>query len=134
MNTYHESELPHPKGKTSQPPPPLWIDLPNHKGVQTLGILCLVFGIISIFTFIWPVPFTFGIIALVLGTKARKLHEAEPDAYREESVAKVNRGRKLAIVGMILSGVSLMITLFFFVLFFLFGIEAGMAPFMYTLF
>lgn len=73
-------------------------DLPNHTGVLVLGIisiaLCWCYGVIGI---------TCGIIAVVMGNKALKLYNENPNVYSEKSYKNANAGRICAIIGLCLS-------------------------------
>ena len=72
--------------------------LPNATGVLVLGILSIVFC--------WCYGFigaALGIIALVLATKANKLHQASPDAYSQSSYKNMKAGKVCAIIGLCLS-------------------------------
>jgi hypothetical protein len=73
-------------------------DLPNHIGILVLGIisiaLCWCYGIIGL---------TCGIIALVMGNKAMRMHADNPDMYSEKSYKNAKAGRICAIIGTSLS-------------------------------
>ena len=73
--------------------------------------LILVFGILSILTCCCYVilGLIFGIVALVLAKKAKKVYLAEPDIYR--GYGNVKTGRILAIIGIILSLLYLIATI-----------------------
>ena len=65
--------------------------------------LILVFGIISIVTCCCYgiIGLIFGIIALVLASKATKLYAANPDLYSDYNNVKI--GKILAIIGLVLN-------------------------------
>ena len=70
--------------------------------------LILVFGIISIVTccFYGIIGLIFGIIALVLASKATKLYAANPDLYSDYNNVKI--GKILAIIGLVLNAIYLL--------------------------
>lgn len=69
--------------------------------------LILVFGIISIVTCCCYgiIGLIFGIIALVLASKATKLYAANPDLYSDYNNVKI--GKILAIIGLVLNAIYL---------------------------
>lgn len=77
--------------------------------------LILVFGILSILTCCcWGIlGLIFGIVALVMAKKAREIYIAEPELYK--GYGNVKTGRILAIIGIILSVIYLLLTIFAFV-------------------
>lgn len=90
--------------------------LPYSTAVLVLGIMsivsCWIQGIIGVIL---------GIIALVLSGKSRQFYEANPSLYSETSLKNVNAGRVCAIVGISLSGLFLLIIIFWLLLFGLTG-------------
>ncbi|GFZ75867.1 hypothetical protein GCM10011531_00420 [Aquaticitalea lipolytica] len=70
--------------------------------------LILVFGIISIVTCCCYgiIGLIFGIIALVLASKATKLYAANPDLYSDYNNVKI--GKILAIIGLVLNAIYLL--------------------------
>ena len=70
--------------------------------------LILVFGIISIVTCCCYgiIGLIFGIIALVLASKATKLYAANPDLYSDYNSVKI--GKILAIIGLVLNAIYLL--------------------------
>jgi len=70
--------------------------------------LILVFGIISIVTCCCYgiIGLIFGIIALVLASKATKLYVANPDLYSDYNNVKI--GKILAIIGLVLNAIYLL--------------------------
>ncbi len=90
-------------------------NLPNATAVLVLGILsilsCCCYGIIGL---------VFGAVALFLAQKDLKLYKENPELYLNFS--NLNIGRILAIIGVVLSAV----TLFFFI--YMYGVvgEEGM--------
>ena len=81
---------------------------------QTLpnSTLILVFGILSILTCCCygVLGLIFGIIALVLAKRAREVYAAEPELYTGYS--NVKTGRILSIIGIVLSSIYLLLTIF----------------------
>lgn len=80
---------------------------------QTLpnSTLILVFGILSILTCCCYgiIGLIFGIIALVMAKKAKKIYLAEPELYKGYN--NVKTGKILAIIGIILSTIYLVGTI-----------------------
>lgn len=80
---------------------------------QTLpnSTMILVFGILSILTCCCygVIGLIFGIIALVMAGKAKRIYLAEPDLYRGYN--NVKTGRILAIIGIVLSALYLIFTI-----------------------
>ncbi len=78
--------------------------LPNADGILALGIIsivgCFCYGVVGIVT---------GIISLVMWSSASKLYEANPEAYTLASYKNANAGRICATIGLIMSGLSLII-------------------------
>lgn len=76
-------------------------NLPNATAVIILGILsiltCCCFGIIGLI---------FGIIALFLAKKDMKTYRENPELYANYS--NLNTGRIIAIIGVVLSGLTLL--------------------------
>jgi len=72
--------------------------LPNANAVLVLGILSLVFcwcyGIIGLIL---------GIISLVLAGSSRRIYQANPENYDENSYKNLNTGRICAIIGICIS-------------------------------
>ena len=70
--------------------------------------LILVFGIISIVTCCCYgiIGLIFGIIALVLASKATKLYAANPDLYSDYNNVKI--GKIQAIIGLVLNAIYLL--------------------------
>lgn len=78
-------------------------DLPDGGGILTLGILSIVLaGLIGLIL---------GIIALSKSKRPLELYAEDPAAYTESSVSRVKSGRVCAIIGVSLSGVSILIIL-----------------------
>jgi uncharacterized membrane protein YuzA (DUF378 family) len=82
--------------------------LPNATAVLILGIFsiltCCCYGVVGL---------ALGIVALVLAKKDIALYKADPELYSDYS--NLNTGRILAIIGIVLSAIYLLITLFSFV-------------------
>jgi uncharacterized protein YacL len=91
--------------------------LPNSTAVLILGILsiivCCFFGLIM------------AIIALVMASKGKALYEANPGKYSETSYSNMKAGRICAIVGLIL---SLIVTLYYFILIAIVGAAFSLIP------
>lgn len=83
------------------------LDLPN-------GTTSLVLGILSIsMCYCWgTVGLVLAIIGLSLGVKAVSLYNANPGVYSEGSYKNANSGKICSIIGLILSAVSLLSTIF----------------------
>ncbi|MGC6430576.1 MAG: CCC motif membrane protein [Jejuia sp.] len=73
--------------------------------------LILVFGILSILTCCCYgiVGLILGIVAIVLAKKATKVYAADPDAY--SGFQNVKTGKVLGIIGIILSGIYLLFSI-----------------------
>ncbi len=76
----------------------------------------LVLGIFSIVTswccgFIAVVGLVLGIVALVLASKATTIYQENPERYTENSFKNVNAGKICAIIGIVISGVLILIGL-----------------------
>ncbi|RTY95205.1 CCC motif membrane protein [Flavobacterium sp. GT3R68] len=80
-------------------------NLPNATAVLILGICsiltCCCYGIVGL---------VFGIIALVLAGKDMKLYRAEPELY--SNYQNLNIGKILAIIGIVLSSIYLLFTVY----------------------
>lgn len=90
--------------------------LPNATAVLVLGILsiltCCCYGVVGLIL---------GIIALVLAKKDKALYELNPQAYSNYN--NLNIGRILAIVGIVLSVLYLIMTIWMFATFGLEGMQ-----------
>lgn len=79
--------------------------LPNATAVLVLGILsivtCCCWGIIGLIL---------GIVALVLAKKDLELYQQQPELYSNYS--NINTGRILAIIGIVLSSIYLIWTIY----------------------
>ena len=82
--------------------------LPNATGVLVLGIcslaLCWCYGIVGIIL---------GIIALVLGNKAKKMYEENPELYTESSFKNMKAGRTCGIIGLCIGGAYLLVVIIY---------------------
>lgn len=82
-------------------------NLPNGTAILVLGILsiitCCCYGFIGV---------TLGIIALVLAKKDLKLYQENPELYL--NYKNLNIGKILAIIGVILSSIYLIFTIYLF--------------------
>jgi len=97
--------------------PPQQEALPNATAILVLGILsiviCCLFGLIM------------GIIALVLASKAKQLYDQNPQLYTETSFNNMKAGRICAIIGLILSA---LVTLYYIIVFVIFGTAFSLVP------
>ncbi|WP_177763818.1 CCC motif membrane protein [Flavobacterium sp. I3-2] len=84
-------------------------NLPNSTPVLIMGILsilgCCFYGVGVIF----------GIIGIVLTNKDMKLYNANPSQYK--GLSTLNTGKILCIIGLILSAISLIITIYIFAIY-----------------
>jgi hypothetical protein len=83
------------------------LELPNATSSLVLGVLsismCYCWG---------PVGLVLAIIGLSMGTKAVSMYNISPGIYSEGSFKNANSGKICSIIGLILSAVSLLSTLF----------------------
>ncbi|MBF0693595.1 MAG: DUF4190 domain-containing protein [Flavobacterium sp.] len=83
-------------------------NLPNATAVLVLGILsivtCCCYGIIGLIL---------GIVALILAAKDLKLYQENPELFLNYNNLKI--GRILAIIGIVLSALYLLVTVYFYV-------------------
>lgn len=88
------------------------VSLPNATAVLVLGIisiaLCWCYGFIGLIC---------GIIALYLAGKDRKLYAQSPSSYSVSSYNNLKAGRICAIIGVILSGIYVVIIIFYIIFF-----------------
>ena len=83
------------------------IQLPNATAVLVLGIFSIVTSwCCGIFQF---VGLTLGIISLALSSKAQQLFNENPRLYTESSMKNLNAGKVCAIIGLVFSGLIIMI-------------------------
>lgn len=94
--------------------------LPNSTTVLVLGILSIV---------ICCVGLILGIIALVLSGKDRKLYAQNPGKYTLSSFNNLNAGRICAIIGVILSSLSVLYYIVLLIWIFIVGAAASTMPF-----
>jgi hypothetical protein len=84
------------------------VKLPNATAVLVLGIasipMCCCINIASL---------AMAIIAIVLYNKDKALYLANPQAYTPGSYSNLKAGNVCAIIGLILSGISLLMTVWF---------------------
>ena len=82
-------------------------ELPNSTLILVFGILsiigCCCYGVAGV---------VFGIIALVMSKKAMEIYNAQPELYM--GYQNVKTGRILAIIGLVLSALSLLSTIVMF--------------------
>jgi len=83
------------------------LEIPGAKTSLVLGILsismCYCWGLVGL---------VLSIIGLSSGVKAISAYAAQPDAYTEGSLKDANSGKTCSIIGLILSVLSLLITIF----------------------
>jgi hypothetical protein len=83
------------------------LELPGATGSLVLGVLsismCYCWGLVGL---------VLAIIGLSSGTKAINLFTANPGVYTEGSLKNANSGKACSIVGLILSVLSLLMTIF----------------------
>lgn len=93
-------------------------ELPNTTAVLILGIVsvigCCCYGIFGIIA---------GIVALVLAKKDQALYDMNPQLYTNYSNLKT--GKILAIIGLVLSSLSLISSIIYFILFATTGFGSG---------
>jgi|SRR5690554_1998093 len=82
--------------------------LPKSTGILVLGILSIVFSLCCV-GFLGVI---FAIIALVMASSATAMYNAEPERYTGYS--NVKTGKVLAIIGLIISIITILITVYFF--------------------
>jgi hypothetical protein len=84
------------------------IKLPNATAVLVLGIasipMCCCINVVSL---------AMAIIAIVLYNKDKALYLSNPTAYTESSYSNLKAGNICAIIGLILSVISLLMTIWF---------------------
>lgn len=87
------------------------LSLPNADAVLVLGIIsivsCFCYGFFGLI---------FGVVAIILGSKAKNLYFDNPGLYTESSYKNANAGYICGIIGTIISGIFLIILVFFIVL------------------
>ncbi|HEY4797997.1 MAG TPA: CCC motif membrane protein [Bacteroidia bacterium] len=102
--------------QTQQPPIPqtpigMQPVLPNATAALVLGIIsiptCFCAGIVGLVC---------GIIAIILGNKAVKLHKANPGVYTTSSYNNANAGKICGIIGTILSALYLIFYIVYFII------------------
>ncbi|GAA4327065.1 hypothetical protein GCM10023115_56900 [Pontixanthobacter gangjinensis] len=85
-------------------------ELPNSTLILVFGILsilgCCCYGVAGI---------VFGIIALVMAKRAVEIYNADPELYT--GYQNVKTGRILAIIGLVLSGISIITNIIFFIMY-----------------
>jgi hypothetical protein len=97
-------------------------DLKDAKLTKTLGILSVVLvccngGVITI---------VLGILAISKGKSAIQEYESNPAKYTLRSYNQVKSGKSLGIIGLILSGLHLIVLVIYFILVFAIGIAGGL--------
>lgn len=82
-------------------------DLPNATVILVLGIvsivMCWCYGIIGLGT---------GIASLIMGNKAMREYESNPNGYTRQSYNNAKAGRICGIIGTILSGLTILYFIF----------------------
>ncbi len=83
------------------------MELPNATASLVLGVLsismCYCWG---------PVGLVLAIIGLSMGNKATSVYSLNPGTYSEISYKNANSGKVCCIIGIILSALSLLLTIF----------------------
>ena len=83
------------------------LELPNATTSLVLGVLsismCYCWGTVGL---------VLAIIGLSMGVKAGSVYNANPDLYSEGSYQNANSGKICSIIGLVLSAVSLLWTIF----------------------
>ncbi len=77
--------------------------LPNATAVLVLGILSILFWCC------FGLGLIMGIIALILGSKSKNLYKEAPERYSASSYKNLNAGWICALIGVILTGIWLVI-------------------------
>lgn len=82
-------------------------------GILSIALLLIGFccGLIA------PIALILGIVGLVMANKSIREFEAQPEIYDHKSRSNVGIGRILSIIGIVLSGLFLLITLGLFLFF-----------------
>ncbi len=84
--------------------------VPNAEVVLVLGIisiaLCWCYGVIGLAT---------GLVALILGSKSKRLYAENPSMYTESSYKNLNAGFICAIIGTALSGLVVLFVIIYFI-------------------
>jgi len=84
--------------------------LPNSTGVLVIGIL----SIVTCFCYGLP-GIILAVIALIMGNQAKKLVAANPDRYSITSVKNMKAGYVCAIIGIVLSVLTLLFMIIYFI-------------------
>lgn len=87
------------------------VPLQNSTAILVLGIFSIVTGWCC--GFIAIVGLVLGIVALVLASKATTIYQENPERYTESSFKNVNAGKICAIIGIVISGVLILIGLIY---------------------
>lgn len=82
-------------------------NLPNATAVLVLGILSIVTCCCG-----WGIGIILGVIALVLANKDRQLYLENPDKYLNYNTLQI--GKIIAIIGLVLSAITLLINIYFY--------------------
>lgn len=96
---------------TKTPDSPERIPLPNSTAILVLGIFSIVTSCCCGFVAI--VGLVLGIVALVLSSKATSLYQENPGKYAESSYKNANAGKICAIIGIVISGMLILIGLIY---------------------
>jgi hypothetical protein len=84
--------------------------LPNSTGILVLGIL----SIVTCFCYGLP-GVILAVIALIMGNQAKKLVAANPDRFSITSVKNMKAGYTCAIIGLVLSVLTLVFMIIYFI-------------------
>jgi uncharacterized Tic20 family protein len=91
---------------------PVPIPLPNSSAILMLGIFSIVIAFCC--GFFAMVGLILGIVALALSPKAIEMYNANPGKYTESSFKNVSAGKICAIIGVVVSGLLMLIGLMYF--------------------
>lgn len=88
---------------------PVRIPVPNSNTILILGIFSIVIAFCCGFFAI--AGLVLGIVALALAPKAIEMYNANPSMYTESSLKNINAGKICAIIGIVISGILMLIGL-----------------------
>lgn len=95
-------------------------DIPDATTVLILGILSLIFsfscGIIGLIL---------GIVSVVMASSQRRIYQAAPDDYTENSLKNLNAGRVCGIISICFSAIAFVMLILIFCGIVVFGISAA---------
>jgi uncharacterized Tic20 family protein len=88
---------------------PVPIPLPNSNAILMLGIFSIVIAFCC--GFLALIGLVLGIVALSLAPRAIEIYQANPSLYTESSFKNINAGKICAIIGIVVSGLIMLIGL-----------------------